>query len=361
MKINLNLLFLGLLFIGCGTSTDKKSETVTDSTAQDSTALQLIDHLLGSPKYMMYETDFLNSIHYAEVCAAYGALQYSDKTGNIDLINQIAERYDPLKKDSIAWQNHHVDGNVYGILPLQLFQIFGDSSYLEHGLYLADAQWENPRPDGLTEQTRFWIDDVFMVGSLQVEAYKATRNPKYIDRAAKFTRAYIEELQQENGLFHHGNDAPIYWGRGNGWMACGMAIVLTELPKDHPDFEAIESGYKKMMNELVKYQSENGLWRQVIDLEKSWEETSCSAMFAYAMSVGINREILYEKEFKPKVEKALAALNDKVNKSGELTGVCVGTGQSTDINYYLERPTVDGDFHGQAPLLWLYASLWSEK
>ena len=320
-------------------------------------AIQLCDHLFSSPKYMMYETDFLNSIHYAEVCAAYGAIKFARQSENKDLIKKLMDRYEPLKKDSIAWQNHHVDGNVYGILPFEFFEVTGEPEYLNHGLYLANSQWDSLSFDSLTYQTRFWIDDVFMVGSLQVEAYKATEEPKYLDRAARFTAAYVDSLQQNNGLFYHGPDAPIHWGRGNGWMAVGMAITLTELPKDHPLYGSITDGYKRMMKSLLQYQGENGMWKQIIDMPEAWDETSCTAMFAYAISVGLNRGILLEDSYDLAVRKALDALKIRVNERGELTGVCAGTGQSQEIQYYLDRPRIDGDFHGQAPLLWLIESI----
>lgn len=37
---------------------------------------------------------------------------------------------------------------------------------------------------------------------------------------------YLDELQRTNGLFYHAPDVPYFWGRGNGWMAAGMAEVL---------------------------------------------------------------------------------------------------------------------------------------
>ncbi len=32
-------------------------------------------------------------------------------------------------------------------------------------------------------------------------------------------KVYCEKLQRPNGLFYHRDDAPFYWGRGNGWAA----------------------------------------------------------------------------------------------------------------------------------------------
>ena len=36
---------------------------------------------------------------------------------------------------------------------------------------------------------------------------------------------------------------------------------------------------------------------------------------------------------------------------------CIGTGQSADAAYYLARPAVTGDLHGQAALLWLASEM----
>ena len=46
-----------------------------------------------------------------------------------------------------------------------------------------------------------------------------------------------------------------------------------------------------------------------------------------------------------------------IKDEGKVSDVCVGTGKSDDINYYLNRPKVTGDLHGQAPILWFAYSL----
>jgi len=108
-----------------------------------------------------------------------------------------------------------------------------------------------------------------------------------------------------------------------------------------------------MMAALLKFQSDNGMWRQLIDYEYSWAESSCTAMFAYAMTVGVNRGWLDRESYHPAVEKAWKALCAHVDRKGNVREICVGTGQTDDIEFYLNRPRTLGDFHGQAPLLWL--------
>ena len=53
-------------------------------------------------------------------------------------------------------------------------------------------------------------------------------------------------------------------------------------------------------------------------------------------------------------------MTNYINEDGKVREVCVGTGQSTDVNYYLNRPRITGDLHGQAPILWFAYSLLAE-
>ena len=87
---------------------------------------------------------------------------------------------------------------------------------------------------GLTWQTRMWIDDMYMITMVQAQAYRATGNAEYINRAAKEMVVYLDTLQKPNGLFYHTPEVPYFWGRGDGWMAAGMSELLRSLPKEIP-------------------------------------------------------------------------------------------------------------------------------
>lgn len=196
-----------------------------------------------------------------------------------------------------------------------------------------------------------------MIGCLQVQAYRATGNMVYLERAALEIDAYIKKLQQPNGLFYHGMNAPFYWGRGNGWVAAGFAELLSVLPITNPHYNAILTAYKKMMETLVNNQGEDGMWHQLIDNKASFKETSSTAMFGFAITVGVKKGLLSEKTYSLAYQKAWNALTTYINPDGKVRQVCVGTGQSTDANFYLTRPTVVGDLHGQAPILWFAFSI----
>ena len=115
-------------------------------------------------------------------------------------------------------------------------------------------------------------------------------------------------------------------------------------------------GYRKMMSALLKWQRPNGLWGQLLNDPESYDETSATAMFAYAFAEGAKAGVL-NGEYKAAVEKAYAALVARLDEYGNLPDVCVGTGWKNDRRHYLTRPRCIGDPHGQAPLLWLCGAL----
>ncbi|MBN2162400.1 MAG: glycoside hydrolase family 88 protein [Pontiellaceae bacterium] len=318
----------------------------------------LVINNLINRDYMLYNKG-KGGLHYAEACAALGALRFCQIIDNPSHLKLLVDRYAGFLDESSKMIDRypHVDNNVRGIVPFQIYLANGDERYKAVGLSYADSQWDQEIENGLTSQTRWWIDDMYMVGSLQMQAYRATGDVKYADRAARQIHAYIDRLQQPNGLFFHGPKFKYHWGRGNGWVAVSMAEILKDLPENNGHRNAILKSYRIMMAALLNYQSENGLWRQLIDDQYSWTETSCSAMFAYAMAVGVEKDLLDHDEYATAVDKAWQALCAHINRDGRIRDVCIGTGQTDDAEFYLNRSRVTGDFHGQAPFLWLAAEL----
>ncbi len=317
--------------------------------------IRLVKNLLSRKDYMLYSDKWF---HYAEACTSYSAYRFAGITGNKELLAELNKRYDGIyEKDELTSYRPHVDQSVIGILPLEIYMQTDDKKFLEIGLSFADRQWQDPQEDGLTNQTRWWIDDMYMVGMLQMQAYRATGEIKYADRAALQVAAYLDRLQQPCGLFYHGPGHPFYWGRGNGWVASALTEVLKSLPKDHPKRSRIMDGYLKMMATLLKYQSENEMWRQLIDYPPAWPESSCTAMFTYAMITGTKYGWLEGNEYRLAVQKAWGALCAHLDGQANLGEICTGTGQGDNIDYYLNRPRVLGDLHGQAPMLWCVCEL----
>ena len=334
--------------------------------APERVGTKLSERYLAS-EHMLYA----KTIHYAEVCTWYGAVRFAEASGKEELLQKLIARFEPLldnRRDLlplIGYKenfNNYVDFNMFGCLPLELYRITGRKVFFDIGIPYADSQWSLPDfatekhreylRKGFTWQTRLWIDDMYMITIVQSEAYKATGDPKYINRAAKEMVLYLDELQHPNGLFYHAPDVPYYWGRGDGWMAVGMTELLYNLPEKDPNRARIMKGYLLMMDNLKKYVNKDGLWNQLITEPDFWTETSGSAMFAYAMIVGVNNGWLNKEEYAPVARRAWLGLCNYINDKNDLTEVCVGTGKKNSKQYYMDRPRIAGDYHGQAPIIW---------
>jgi rhamnogalacturonyl hydrolase YesR len=321
---------------------------------------RLADHFAKSGHQYLVTT-----FHYAEVLSWYGALRYAEADQDNALRGQLVGRFDPVlpghSEAKLVPRRAHVDDSVFGVLPMEIGYQTRNSAVLAMGRDFADRQWASPRADGLTPESRFWVDDMFMITALQMEAYRVTGDTKYLDRTAHEMVVYLDKLQQPNGLFFHGTDVPIAWSRGNGWAAAGLACLLEAMPASHPDHARILAGYRKMMAELLALQGKDGMWRQVLDHDAAWPETSGSAMFTYAMVLGVKHDWLDASVYGPAARHAWIALTGYIDQNADLTNVCEGTNKRNDLNYYLMRRRITGDFHGQAPMLWIAAALVSQK
>jgi rhamnogalacturonyl hydrolase YesR len=316
---------------------------------------RLAEHFITSPHQGK------GTIFYGEVGTWYGALTFAQLTGDNDLRDRLIKKFDPLmpggaEADKIP-KRDHVDDSIFGIVPLQIGMETKDQKYLDYGKSFADRQWVDPQPDGLSHETRYWIDDMYMLTILQLEAYRATGDKMYLDRDANEMASYLDKLQQPNGLFYHAPDVPFFWGRGDGWVAAGMAEMLRDLPADHPQRARIMKGYKMMMAALLQYQSKDGTWRQLIDDDAAWPESSGSAMFTFALITGVKNGWLDSNTYGPAARKAWIAVTGYIDQNDDVTQVCEGTSKKDDREYYLERGRRTGDFHGQAPVLWAASAL----
>jgi rhamnogalacturonyl hydrolase YesR len=317
---------------------------------------------------------------YPYVCTFYGAMTFAALTHDDALRDRLIAMFDPMLPGGTARtpQRHHVDDSIFGVMPLEIaIQTKGlpnyDPKYLQLGLSWADRQWgpvaadtppEIPADlkqqlvkDGLSPETRLWVDDMYMLTMLQLEAYRATGDRKYLDRDAHEMVVYLDRLQQPNGLFFHAPDVKYFWGRGDGWFAAGMAEMLRTLPASHPDRPRILAGYKLMMAALLKYQGPDGMWHELIDHPEAWPESSSSAMFSFALITGVKHGWLDADTYAPAARRGWIAVTGYVDQNHDVTQVCTGTGKLDSMQYYLDRKRETGNLHGQAPVLWAATAL----
>jgi unsaturated rhamnogalacturonyl hydrolase len=373
LKIQLLLIVISSTVLACQTkAVDEHYTNWPKGKSPQEIGLRVSNKFLATPHSLFGDTNpktLPTSVTYPDVCTWLGGLWFAQVTKNDALFQLLENRFLPLFDEEKHLQPipNHVDNNVFGSLPLELYLKNGQQKYLDLGLKYADTQWEvpaNATPEekqwaaqGYSWQTRIWIDDMFMITAIQAQAYRATKQSHYIDRAAREMVLYLDTIQLPNGLFYHSPEAHYSWGRGNGWMAVGMAEILRILPESNPNYQRILDGYMKMMSALLKFQEEDGMWRQIIDDPEAWKETSATAMFTYAFVTGVKNGWLNPEVYGPASRKAWLTLVTYLNDKDELTEVCAGTNILNSREHYMNRPRIVGDLHGQAPLLWCATAL----
>lgn len=194
-------------------------------------------------------------------------------------------------------------------------------------------------------------DDAYMAVIFLVRMWKQSGDEKYLNEAVNQTVLYHKYLFDKNDkLYHHvwytdeNRVGGQYWGRGNGWMLLTLVELLDFMPPTHPKRNEILSYYKEHIEGLAKLQGKNGMWKQVLNVDSAYSESSCTAMFVYCMAKGINKGWLPKNNFIA-VEKGWMGLQQRITANNEIEGVCVATHFSDDLNYYLNRATVNNDRH----------------
>ena len=200
---------------------------------------------------------------------------------------------------------------------------------------------------GMPERASGWSDDFFLGTIAAVRAGDADG----LAAAVRLVTTTAARLQQPDGLFHHDADAPTAWGRGNGFGALGLSELLTVLPADRPEWEAVLDIHRRHMAGMRDQQAPDGMWRQIVDVPGSYRETSVTAMTLTAMARGIRMGWL-DDSYRPVVDRAWRALLAHVADDGTLVDVCFSTGAGPTRRHYLDRPAVNGaDDRGGAMVL----------
>jgi unsaturated rhamnogalacturonyl hydrolase len=211
---------------------------------------------------------------------------------------------------------------------------------------------KRPRPESV------WADDMYMGVPLLAQTAAATNDKEMFDDAAKQVIQINEKLFiKSKGLYTHGwasdnidNHPYHYWGRANGWCAVAVVELLDLLPEDHPARPQLVQILRAHAQGIAETQSGVGMWRQVMDRPDSYLETSCTAMFSYALAKGVNHGWLDAATYGPVAIAGWDGLMTKVSEDGHLSNVCIGTNYAEDFVYYYHRPAVD-DMHGYGPVI----------
>ncbi|MBC8402292.1 MAG: glycoside hydrolase family 88 protein [Candidatus Marinimicrobia bacterium] len=213
---------------------------------------------------------------------------------------------------------------------------------------LTDGTFCRPEPIDNT----VWADDLFMSVPFLLRMGQLTGDISYYDDVARQIINFHKYLfDEETGLAHHGwfddkqLNTTVFWGRANGWMMWAMSEALLILPKEHKDYREILNIFQIRAAGLLKYQNPSGMWHQVLDHPKSYEESSCTAMYTLSFARGVCEGWLNEK-FSSAAIKAWNALSGYITADGTVNNICKGTAIGDGLEFYFTRPIHANDPRG---------------
>lgn len=201
-----------------------------------------------------------------------------------------------------------------------------------------------------------WPDDLYMGGVFLVRWGTYNHNAKFIDDAASNILHQAALTEDSDGLWFHGyfiNDkqhAQFKWGRGNGWVTVTMVETLSAMDENDPLRSQLLDLLRRQIEGVKKVQAPDGMWRQVLDKPELWEETSCSAMFAYGIARAVNRGWI-DKTNMDVARKAFAGIAKNVTADGQVLNTCHGTNIGGTLEFYANRPHDGDDPHGWGPVM----------
>lgn len=317
-----------------------------------------IDKIVRKTMNMDLTWDWPCGVAYYGICEAYV------KTQKQEYLDLLKERVDELIDLGLpkVWT---VNACAMGHCLVTLYQATGENRYYEILMskvrYLKDKalrfgdhvlQHTVSANNDFPEQA--WADTLFMAAYLLLRVGVMEHDEELIGDALNQWYWHIKYLQNPgSGFYYHGYDniagdhmSGIYWGRANAWAAYTMSQVGTELPRCYlyPKFMDVAGSLNEQLAAVKTVQTENGLWRTVLDDPDSYEEVSASAGIAAAMLSRGN--VLHTKY----INKSIKGLLENISEDGKVMNVSAGTAVMNDREGYrgISRDWIQGWGQGLA-------------
>jgi len=202
-------------------------------------------------------------------------------------------------------------------------------------------------------------DAVFMACPLLVKAGVASGEKRFFDQCLRHFEFIAALCRRPDGLYRHSpmNDAA--WGRGNGFPALGLALVLPHFPREHDGHPTLLKAFQDHLTALAAHQNTYGMWHQIIDHPDSYAEFSATCMIAYAIAVGLENGWLEGGDWEARLDLAWSAVKMHISADGTtFLNVCTGTGKQATLEDYYRREAILGrDARGAAMALMLAAEM----
>lgn len=279
--------------------------------------------------------------------AFYGVSEAYNLTKNEKYLTMLKDWVDEYIELGVpAWT---VNTCAMGHSLITLYEATGDEKYWDivmskvdylrnHALRFGDDVLQHTVSVNNDFPEQAWADTLFMAAFFLLRVGIKLKDKEIVDDALNQYYWHIQYLQDPvTGLWYHGYNninkdhmSGFYWGRANAWAAYTMSQVNKRLPEAYlyPQFMDIDCSVRDQLATLKTLQTEDGLWRTILDDETSYEEISAAAGIAAAMLE--NRNPLHTKY----VVKALDGMMDNIAEDGKVLNVSGGTAVMNDLEGY---------------------------
>ncbi|MBE5876288.1 MAG: glycoside hydrolase 105 family protein [Lachnospiraceae bacterium] len=296
--------------------------------------------------------------------AYYGIADAYEKTGNEEYLKLLKDRVDELIELGLpsVWT---VNACAMGHCLITLYKATGESRYWDivmskiayirkDALRFGDSVLQHTVSANNDFPEQCWADTLFMAAFFLLRVGVELEDEDLIEDALNQYYWHIKYLQDpKTGFYYHGYDniagdhmSGFYWGRANAWAAFTMSQVGGILPKCYlyPKYMDVAGSLNEQLAALKLVQTEDGLWRTILDDEESYEEISASAGIAAAMVTRGNP--LHSKY----INKAIKGLLANVSEDGRVLNVSGGTAVMNDKDGYrnISRDWIQGWGQGLA-------------
>lgn len=208
-----------------------------------------------------------------------------------------------------------------------------------------------------------WADTIFMGVLFLARLSRLTGDPAYYKEALRQLDLHFDALQDpQTGVLFHGyncatNDhlSAARWARGNAWIVVGTPMIAAESPNESPLPDRIQQKYRTLVDGLLRYQGENGLWPTVMDHPAFCSEASGSAGIAAGILKAVRAGLLDE-SYTAAAACTVRGLLPLILPSGEVTSVSGGTPIMNTIEDYNKIPCIPTQY-GQGLTLMLLAEM----
>lgn len=306
---------------------------------------QMIDSVVKKTMTMDLEWNWPCGVAYYGIAKAY---EVTKKQEYLELLKDRIDEYIEL-----GLPDFNVNVCAMGHVLMTLYEVTGEQKYWEivmekvdylrnHALRFGEHVLQHTVSSQNDFPEQAWADTLFMGAFFLLRVGIYNNDKEIIEDALNQYYWHIQYLQDETtSLWYHGYNhiekshmSGFYWGRANAWAAYTMSQVGKRLPQCYlyPKYLEVDCSLRDQLAAIKFLQTDNGLWRTILDDEESYEEVSASCGIAAAMLEG--RNPLHSKY----VQKALKGICNNISEDGRVLNVSGGTAVMRDREGYMNVP-----------------------